>query len=250
MMCMYLGNFMARCVGVPGVWLRSPGVTPPPSPAEQHPLTRTADQLAVLRRLCELWADPLVRSSCGKAIVRPISAICRLFLGDGGVTPPGEPEWDILMTTPGFWAGLADSGAYVGGIYRHMHTFVTSLPAARWERVHGDQLLVGVLRGHASCLERAPILDEHDQPWPMEEYERVVQSMDCLLSTPQRRFYVLAQLCTVSRFVGWLATQAGLARLQRRGFALKPGVSDRDCREPLSVHARVWLNRKLPGRFA
>ncbi|KAK9816805.1 hypothetical protein WJX72_005274 [[Myrmecia] bisecta] len=236
MMCRFLANFMARCVGVPSSWLRDPSST---AVFFQMRQTCVEDRLAVLRRLCELWADPLVRASCGNTFATVISMLWRVFLGGAGITAPGEPKWDIVLTTPGFLAGLAGYMEYKSPHFGHIHTFLLSLPAERWLRVGDDQLPTIFLRCHAAYQENLPNMDSRGDPWPAEEYNKVRASMDSMLSTPERRFFVLTQLLQASRLAAYLAARAGLTRHANndsRRPVLKPGVSASQCTRRLSEY--------------
>ncbi|KAK9803402.1 hypothetical protein WJX72_006518 [[Myrmecia] bisecta] len=246
MMSKFLGCFMARCVGVPGEWLQDPFCID--AAAEQAPLVCVDDRLAVLRRLCELWADPLVHGSCGVPLGGVIGMVCHLFLSGRCDRLRGEPAWDIMLTTPGFLAALAGVADYKRPMYGRMHELLVSLPGARWQRVADEQLVKVFLRMHVVHLEAAPNMDPEKKPWPAAEYERVLQSMDRMLSTAQRRFHVLTQLCSVSPFAGWLAAQAGMAHYTHpQGYSLRADASVENCAQRLSGPARVWLKRKPPG---
>ncbi|KAK9803423.1 hypothetical protein WJX72_011059 [[Myrmecia] bisecta] len=237
---------MARCVGVPGEWLQDPFRIN--AAAEQAPLACIDDRLAVLRRLCELWADLLVHGSCGVQLGSVIGMVCHLFLSGRCDRLLGEPAWEIMLKTPNHLAALASVASYKRPMYGEMYELLVSLPRARWQRVADKELVKIFLRMHVVHLEATPNLDPEKKPWPAAEYERVVQSMDRMLSTPQRCFHVLTQLCSVSPFMGWLAAQAGMAHYTHpQGYFLRADASVENCTQRLSGPARVWLKRKPPG---
>ena len=79
----------------------------------------------------------------------------------------------VACSRPVVCTALGDSGCYVGTSYRHIHTFMMSLSAERWQRVADDQILVVFMRCHAACLERVPLFYENGETWKAAEYKQV-----------------------------------------------------------------------------
>ncbi|KAK9817775.1 hypothetical protein WJX72_002033 [[Myrmecia] bisecta] len=205
-MAWFVSWFLARCVGVPPGWLQEPrrmDIVADPLPDE-------ADRHAALRRLCELWANPLVRLTCNKAMAQAINALCHLFMADGAAGAPSAAEWDIICSTPGFLAGLA-SCAFTPGSAADMRAFLLSLPLRRWRQASDGDVLSVFLCLHCTVLNNTPVIDPTDgKPMADVEFAKVLVSLDRMLSTPERRMLVVAPNVFVEPFVAWVAHRAGL----------------------------------------
>ncbi|KAK9818348.1 hypothetical protein WJX72_011072 [[Myrmecia] bisecta] len=242
----FLTCFLARCVGVPGGWLVQPRYANTPV----YMLEDEADRHAALRRLCELWADPLVRLTCGDSIKQAVHALCHLFLPpglrtvadmDNDVRKPSQKEWDIACSTPGFLAGLA-SNTHIDATYStDTRNFLGCVPLARWERVADEDVVCIFLRFHLPFITNAPVVDREGNELPPEDMARVLASLDRMLSTPERRMLVVSEFASCSPFVGWLACEAGLSTMDmRQRYVPNPGASSSGLKK-LSTYAKDWI---------